>query len=183
MTPFRRCTIQKKIFQLNTQTLTVWYDRGSELPLHSFCLRTLGTYSLQKGFMERGTQNVGRVHSYCTLDLALIVLWAKTYPIRSSHQFCRFLHLTWTAFLRIQGYNAFVSHTYVQPLFPVMEIQFWSGWALRNFSFSSILGHNQLSSMTLRPGVQPGSQPILALASILTLFGELLVSFLSSDCR
>lgn len=79
---------------------------------------TLGTYSVQEGLMERGNQSIGIIHCYCTLDLALMVLWAEVCPTRSSHQFSRFLHLTQTAVPEIQGYNALVSHAYVQLLFP-----------------------------------------------------------------
>lgn len=56
---------------------------------------------------------MGIVHDYSTLDLALMVPYAKTFPIMSSHQFSRFLHMTHTAALRIQGYNALVLDAYI----------------------------------------------------------------------
>lgn len=59
--------------------------------------------------MDRGNQNIAIVYCYCTLDLALMVLWAKVCPTRSSLQFFRFLHLTQTAVPEIPGYNALVS--------------------------------------------------------------------------
>lgn len=68
--------------------------------------------------MERGNRSIVTVHCYCTLDLALMVLWAKVCPTRSSHQFSRVLDLTQTAVPEPQGYNALVSHACVQLFFP-----------------------------------------------------------------
>ena len=71
----------KQFFQLITQTLSGWYDRwaGATAPIF-LSPRTLGTYSVQKGFMERGNQEIGIVHYECILDLTLMVLWTKTHP-------------------------------------------------------------------------------------------------------
>ena len=60
----------KKIFQLITQTLSGWYDRwtGSTAPIF-LSPRTLGTYSVQKGFMERGNQNIGMLSCFSHVRL------------------------------------------------------------------------------------------------------------------
>lgn len=91
------------------------FSGSTSLPVLS--PRTLGTYSVQEGLVERGNQSIGTVHCYCTLDLALTVLWARVCPTRSSPVF-QVLHLTQTAMPEVQGYNALVLRAYVQLFFP-----------------------------------------------------------------
>lgn len=96
----------------------------------------------------------------------------KNSSTRCSHQFssfCTCLRLLSVGFKVIMLF--LVSCVYVQLFFPAVQILYWNGWTLGNFSFSNIPDHNQFSSMTLWPCVQPGPQPKLALASTLILSG------------
>lgn len=169
-----------KKLHLITQALTCQCGQMYSISLPFLSPRTLGTYSVQRGSWK---------------DRTKISVWSPlpdfgfghhgTVSKNLSHQILspvfQVLHLTQTAVPRSQCYNALVSHAYVQLLFQVMQILYQSFWALGNFSFSHTLGHNQFSFMTLRPCVQPGPQPILALASTWILFWGLLVCFLGQQ--
>lgn len=111
-----------------------------------------------------------------------MVLWTKTHPpgtLTSFSSFCTCLRLLPVGFKVIMLFFLLLFHVYMS--------SYSSQWCkycriLENFSFSNIPGHNQFSSMTLRPCVQPGPLSTLSCLNINSFWGgALLVSFWSSD--